>query len=184
MNSNYFLKTKRLGFRKWHEDDFDIANGIWGDFEVTKLIDTRGALSKEQVQEKLKIEIERNKEYGVQYWPIFLLETGENVGCCGLRPREISGGSYEIGFHVCQQHWRHGYAFEAAQAVIHYAFTTLKASSLFAGHNPNNEGSRQLLTKLGFRFTHDEFYMPTGLNHLSYEFTKENYVKLYSTGTL
>ena len=34
--------------------------------------------------------------------------------------------------------WGHGYATEAANAVINYAFEVIGAESLFAGHNPNN----------------------------------------------
>ncbi len=165
---NYFLKTKRLGFRKWEEEDLEIAKELWGDPEVTKLIDTRGKLSEEQVKQRLTEEIKREQEYRVQYWPIFLLETVENVGCCGLRPYDLDKGIYEIGFHIRSNHWRKGYASEAARAVIDHAFNNLKASALFAGHNPKNEPSKHLLEKLGFQYTHDEFYAPTGLKHPSY----------------
>jgi ribosomal-protein-alanine N-acetyltransferase len=39
---------------------------------------------------------------------------------------------------------------------------------LFAGHHPQNEGSRRVLDKLGFRFMGTTYYPPTGLQHLSY----------------
>jgi [ribosomal protein S5]-alanine N-acetyltransferase len=45
----------------------------------------------------------------------------------------------------------------------------LGASALFAGHHPDNTGSRRTLVKLGFRFTHDELYPPTGVMHPGYE---------------
>jgi hypothetical protein len=45
--------------------------------------------------------------------------------------------------------------------------------ALFAGHNPNNEKSGMLLGKLGFEYTHDEFYEPTGLQHPSYLLKRE-----------
>ncbi|HUV51221.1 MAG TPA: GNAT family protein, partial [Anaerolineae bacterium] len=49
---------------------------------------------------------------------------------------------------------------------------------LFAGHNPKNEASRHLLEKLGFRYSHDEYYAPTGLNHPSYMMTADEYDQL------
>jgi RimJ/RimL family protein N-acetyltransferase len=113
-------------------------------------------------------ELRTERECGVQYWPIFLLKGGEFVGCCGLRPYDLPRQIYEIGVHIRSRHWRQGYAFEAMQAALGYTFEHLKAKSLFAGHNPNNKASRQLLTKLGFRYTHDEHYPPTGLDHPSY----------------
>ncbi len=175
--NRYFLSTQRLGFRTWHEDDFEIAKTLWGDYEVTKLIDVRGKLSDEQVKEKLTTELERKNMYGAQYWPIFLLETGENVGCCGLRPRDAAQGIFEIGFHIRPKFWRQGFAFEAAQAVTKHAFSQLKVQRLFAGHNPQNEASKALLEKLGFKYTHDELYEPTGLQHPSYILTKEDFMR-------
>ena len=167
-NEKYFLKSNRLGFRLWHQDDLDIATELWGDYEVTKFFDARAKWSPDQVRERLDKEIRTEKEYGVQYWPIFLIDTNGHIGCCGLRPYDMPQGIYEIGFHIRSNHWRRGYAREAAMTVIDYAFNTLAVNGLFAGHNPRNSVSQHLLQQLGFRFTHYEYYPPTGLDHPSY----------------
>ncbi|MBT8366478.1 MAG: GNAT family N-acetyltransferase [Deltaproteobacteria bacterium] len=172
----YFMKTSRLGFRLWCEDDLDIATGLWGDFEVTKYFDARGKWSRDEVRERLAKEIKTAKEYGVQYWPIFLLETYRHVGCCGLRPYDLLQQIYEIGFHIRSNEWSRGYAREAAAAVIDYAFNTLNVNGLFAGHHPNNAVSQHLVKQLGFRYTHDEYYPPTGLNHPSYALKTHEYL--------
>ena len=164
----YFLRSERLGFRSWGAEDLDLAMGLWGDPLVTRLIDSRGQLSSEAVAERLEKEIATFTQFGVQYWPIFLLATHEHVGCCGLRPYDLPAEVYEFGVHIRSRHWGIGYAYESSRAVIDYAFGTLGVRSLFAGHNPKNDASRQLLVKLGFRHTHDEFYPPTGLLHPSY----------------
>ena len=65
--TKYFLKTMRLGFRSWKEEDLDLALGLWGDEQVTYLIDTRGELSKQQVWDKLGKEIALEKSQGIQY---------------------------------------------------------------------------------------------------------------------
>ncbi|HYM61526.1 MAG TPA: GNAT family N-acetyltransferase, partial [Thermoanaerobaculia bacterium] len=139
----------------------------WGDPEVTKWIDVRGCLSPDDVNERLEREIDSQRRHEVQYWPIFLLENDDHVGCCGLQPYDLPTRVYELGAHIRPAYWRRGLAKEAA-GVIEYAFNTLGASGLFAGHNPNNMASRGLLTALGFRYTHDELYPPTGLLHPSY----------------
>ena len=172
--SPYFLTSARLGFRRWAPGDLEIAVGLWGDPEVTKLLDSRGRLSRQQVRDRLAREIATQRTHEVQYWPIFLLTTGEHVGCCGLRPAR---GMLEIGFHVRYCHWRRGYASEAAARVIAHAFESLGAKALFAGHHPENGASRDLLRKLGFRHTHDESYEPTGLEHPSYRLTAEEYAR-------
>jgi RimJ/RimL family protein N-acetyltransferase len=163
---DYFLRSQRLGFRLWTEADIDLAMGLWGDPEVTRLIG--GPFSIQQVQQRLSCEIATFRGHGVQYWPIFLLTSGEHVGCCGLRPYRLEERVYELGAHVRKLHWGQGYAQEASRAVIRYAFEALGAAALFAGHHPANEVSRRLLLALGFAYTHDEYYAPTGLYHPSY----------------
>jgi RimJ/RimL family protein N-acetyltransferase len=175
--SGFFLRTDRLGFRTWSEHDLDLAIGLWGDLEVTRLIDARGKLSDDQVRERLLREIATAASYGMQYWPIFLIESQEHVGCCGLRPYDWPANILEIGFHICSAHWGCGYASEAASAVIDYAFGQLGATGLYAGHNPANHVSRHLLNKLGFRYTHDDYYAPTGVDHPAYLLTADDYNK-------
>jgi ribosomal-protein-alanine N-acetyltransferase len=172
-STQYFMRTQRLGFRQWSEADIELAVGLWGDGEVTKLIG--GPFSQEQIRERLTQEISNLNTYGVQYWPIFLLSRDVHLGCCGLRPYRLDQRIYEIGVHIRPAHWGHGYALEATRAVIRYSFIRLGAAGLFAGHNPTNEASRHLLQKLGFHHTHDEFYPPTGLQHPSYIFTADEF---------
>ena len=73
--------------------------------------------------------------------------------------------------HIRSGFWRRGFAREAALAVIAHGFDRLGASALFAGHNPDNAASRDLLRALGFVYTHDERHAPTGLMHPSYLMT-------------
>lgn len=166
MAEKYFLRTERLGFGKWDENMYFQAEVLWGDSNVTRLIG--GKLTEKDIHKRVLLEISNGNKYGVQYWPIFKLENDEFIGCCGLRPYNLDKKIYEIGFHISSKFWRQGFAFEAAKATICYAFNVLNVKSLFAGHNPNNIASGKLLEKLGFKYSHDEFYAPTGLRHPSY----------------
>ena len=164
---NFFLTTNRIGFSKWQKSDMNLAELLWGNPDVTRFICASGKFSEDDISARLEKEISNEKEYHVQYWPIFSLSSKSLIGCCGLRP--YRGNTYEIGFHLRPQFWGKGYAMEAATAVIDYAFSILKAEALFAGHNPNNIASSKVLLKLGFHYVGDEFYEPTGLYHPSYE---------------
>ena len=154
------MASERLGFGTWTKDDEALAAAIWGDPEVTKL--TGGPFEPWQVRERLASEISNFLRYRIQYWPLFRLDTGEHVGCCGLQPRDVAAGVLELGFQLRQEAWGQGYASEAAQAVIAWA-TTKGTSALIAGHHPQNLASRRVLQRLGFTYTHDEHYPPTGL---------------------
>ncbi len=173
----YFMKTERVGFSHWETGDTVFARSLWGDPEVTKYICATGVFSEEEVVKRLALEIENDRKYRIQYWPVFDLESGELVGCCGLRPR--TEGVYEIGFHLRPAFWGKGYASEAAEVVIRYAFDTLKANALFAGHNPKNVASKHRLLSLGFTYIGDEYYAPTGLYHPSYERKRRRDVQSY-----
>lgn len=173
MPDTYFLKTSRLGFRRWTPEDFPLAVSLWGDPEVTRL--TGGPFSEEKIRARFETELANHTAHRVQYWPIFLLADDDFVGCCGLRPFQLEDGIYETGYHLRPVHWRKGLAVEAARRVVAYAFETAGAKALFAGHHPQNEGSRRVLARLGFRYTHDRFYEPTGLMHPAYLLAKEEY---------
>lgn len=167
MKRKFFLKTDRIGFSEWCQNDIELAKLLWGNPEVTKYICTSGEFNDIDIANRLNTEILNKSMYGVQYWPIFELVTTDLIGCCGLRPHKTD--EYEIGFHLRPEYWGQGYATEAAKAIINYAFSALKAKKLFAGHNPNNTVSQKVLNKLGFYYVGDEFYEPTGLFHPSYE---------------
>lgn len=156
---DYFMASERLGFGRWTKDDDGLAATIWGDAEVTRL--TGGPFEPWQVRERLAVEISNHLRYGIQYWPLFRLDTGRHVGCCGMRPRDTAAGVLELGFQLRRDAWGQGYAVEAARAVIAWA-ATKGVSALIAGHHPENEASARVLRRLGFTYTHDEHYPPTG----------------------
>lgn len=168
---DYFLTTDRLGFRCWNESDLGLATGLWGDERVTALIG--GPFSEEMIRARLSGEMEHMRENAVQYWPIFLLQSGEHVGCAGLRPYRVQERIYELGVHLRPRFWGRGLATEAGRAVVAYGFSDLRAEAFFAGHNPQNDMSKSFLLKLGFTYVRDEFYPATGLMHPSYILRKE-----------
>jgi len=165
--------TERLVFSLWRTEHFPLALALWGDPRVSALIG--GPFSEAKARERLEMELSQQRVHRVQYWPIFLKEGSEHVGCCGLRPYDLPRGVYELGFQLRAEHRGKGLATEAARSVIKYAFETLGALGLFAGHHPQNSSSKRVLEKLGLRYTHDQLYPPTGLQHRSYLLTLDEY---------
>jgi RimJ/RimL family protein N-acetyltransferase len=164
------FRTERLVARSWRIEDLPLALELWGDPAVTALIDARGKLTAEQVEERLRAEIERERSSGVQYWALFDHRNGDFVGCGGLRPWIYTPGerNFEVGFHLVKRSWGKGLATEAALGALDYAWQKLRLSKVYAGHHPDNRASRRILERLGFEFVGDVFYEPTGLMHPSY----------------
>ena len=149
------METERLVFATWDERDQALAYALWGDHEVTKWISGSDVLSEEEVEARLAQEIEREKQDGVQYWALFQKDSDVFVGCCGLYPYAPEENTYELGFLLTRDHWGQGYAKEAAQAVVRYAFDKLEVSALVAEHHPDNEAAYHILIKLGFERMED-----------------------------
>jgi [ribosomal protein S5]-alanine N-acetyltransferase len=157
--------TTRLRFRAWRDDDLSLARAVFGDARVTALVG--GPFDDAQIAARLASELACQRAHGFAYWPVFVGD--DFVGCCGLKPRDLTAHILELGFYFTPASWGRGYATEAGHAVIAFAWSALTAHSLFAGHHPENAGSRATLAKLGFAYTHDELYPPTGRMHPGYE---------------
>jgi [ribosomal protein S5]-alanine N-acetyltransferase len=170
----YFLKTARLGFRCWAAHDLPLARELWSDIEVTRFFG--GPFSEEQIEAKLEGELARMKAYRFQYWAIHLLSGNEFVGCCGLRPYQPVEEVHELGFHLRPKYWGHGLAVEAARAAIAYAFDTIGAKGLSAGHHPGNLNSKKVIEKLGFVYSHNEYFPALGMDIPYYLLTRNDSV--------
>ncbi len=57
-----------------------------------------------------------------------------------------------LGYWIGQTHARKGYMREAIEALVHYAFTTLDLSRVEAACLPENDASRGVLEKAGFKY--------------------------------
>ena len=70
------------------------------------------------------------------------------IGCVGYRATENTHA--EMGYWIGKPYWGMGYATEAAQALIFYAFQKENFSYLTVGHFKENPASARVIAKLGF----------------------------------
>lgn len=164
----FWTTTSRLGFSVWTEGDTNLARLLWGDPLVTRYLCASGTFTPADIIDRLALEIDHQSRLGFQYWPLFSLNNGDLVGCCGVKPGNEGPKILEMGFHLRPSYWGRGLATEAGRRVIEHAFTELGAAELRAGHHPRNENSKRALEKLGFQYLRDSFYAPTGLMHPLY----------------
>lgn len=161
--------TERLEFRNWKEGDYALASEIWGDPEVMKY--AGGALTPQRIAERIQVEISNFETFGIQYWPLFHKQ--DFIGCCGLKPFDPTQNIYELGFYIRKTAWGNGYAGEAAAAVIRFAFSAaLTTDKLFAVHHPDNNGSKNVLQKLGFQYSHHQYFKLNDVEEPCYYLSK------------
>jgi ribosomal-protein-alanine N-acetyltransferase len=136
------VSSARLTFRSWTEKDAALAEALWCDSEVTHYFG--GAMTREQAHNRLDIERERENRLGVQYWPMFLRETGEFVGCAGLRQWQMDPKMIEAGVHLMRSSWGLRLGEEALRTVLAYGFETLGLPTIVAGHGIGHNNSQKI----------------------------------------
>lgn len=72
------------------------------------------------------------------------------IGWCGLTRWNPDYRSARVGYCFDDAAWGHGYATEAARAVLQWAFATLDLNRVQAETDTRNAASARVLEKLGF----------------------------------
>lgn len=95
---------------------------------------------------------------GVGRWAVVRRDTGEFIGWCGVKlvnDATTNGRTnyYDLGYRLLPRHWGLGYASEAAQACLRYAFEILKLPELNATVMQGNAASCKIVEKLGLTKT-------------------------------
>jgi RimJ/RimL family protein N-acetyltransferase len=81
---------------------------------------------------------------------VLVVADRERVGVVELDPIDREAGVAELAFWVHPDHRRRGYAREAVELVVGYAFDELRLHKVTASAFAPNEASRGLLESLGF----------------------------------
>src|SRR5882724_1192533 len=88
---------------------------------------------------------------------VFLIENNHTpIGVVGIdwcRPEEP-----ELGYWLGLEHWGHGFATEAARAVIDFTFEEFNVEHLISGARVANPSSRNILEKCGFQWSGVELH--------------------------
>lgn len=170
--------TARLTFRSWTDQDAALAEALWCNPEVTHYFG--GALTRKQARDRLHAECERESRFGIQYWPIFLRETGEFAGCAGLRPWSMDPNIIEAGVNLMRSAWGLRLGEDALRAVLAFGLNTLDLPTIVAGHGIGHVNSQKLLERMRFQYTHDILWGPKAIEVRMYAITAETW---RATGT-
>jgi RimJ/RimL family protein N-acetyltransferase len=84
-------------------------------------------------------------------WLIYVAGVRKPVGWVSLRIAERDAGRGEIGYSVIREYRSRGIASEAVRALLGEAFDSARLASVNAYCVPDNEPSRRLLERIGFR---------------------------------
>lgn len=145
------IVTKRLILRPLEHADAADVQHLAGDWDVASTTQNiphpypDGAA--EQWIESTHSQYQRGS--GVAF-AITLRENGELIGVISLSIHS-QPESAEIGYWVGKPYWNHGYATEAAMAMLDYGFNTLHLNRLYARHMSRNPASGRVMQKIGMQ---------------------------------
>ena len=142
------LETPRLLLREFTPADASALEAILGDPVAMQYypasFDRRG------IEEWIGKNIGCYQRDGHGLWAMMLKDSGELIGDCGCTLQEVEGTNHvEVGYHVRRDLWGKGYATEAAQACMEYAFNRLGARRVISIIRPENMQSRRVAEKNG-----------------------------------
>lgn len=172
------LVTERLILRPWQEDDLE-------DFFAYASIEGVGQMAgwtpHRDIDESRNILV-----HFIQGKNIFALEhQGKVIGSLGIEmyneplyPELSPLTGREIGYVLSKDYWGQGLMPEAVEAVIHYLFETVELDFIIVGHFAQNDRSRRVIVKNGFRYiqtTPYETRYDTVETSLEYILTKEEW---------
>jgi [ribosomal protein S5]-alanine N-acetyltransferase len=73
------------------------------------------------------------------------------IGCAGLRDIDREHSQAELGFWIGREWWGHGYAREAASAVVRFGFEQLGLNRICAHHMARNPAAGKVLQHIGMQ---------------------------------
>lgn len=147
------LETKRLIIRHLTTDDAEFTLRLVNEPSFIAGIGDRGIRSLEQATNYLLDgPMSSYRHHGHGPYLLALRETLVPIGMCGLLKR-IQFDDVDLGYALLPEFWSQGFAFEAASAVLEFAYASLEVPRTLGLVSPDNTASIGLLEKLGFSFS-------------------------------
>ncbi|GIF12094.1 GNAT family N-acetyltransferase [Actinoplanes teichomyceticus] len=149
MNRTPELVTARLRLRQWTDADLAGWAAMNADPRVREFFP--GALTREQAAASLDHFRAGLAARGWGWWAVEVTATGEFIGMAGLDPvdDDVPVTGVEAGWRLAAPAWGHGYATEAARAVLDHGFRVLRLPEILAITVAGNARSRAVMERLG-----------------------------------
>lgn len=146
------VETERLRIRRLSADDCSFILALVNEPSWIRYIGDKRVRTREDALRYLQNgPLAMYERAGFGLCAVELKETGEPIGICGLIKRDTLDDA-DLGFAFLPAFWRKGYAFEAARAVLSHGADVLGLRRIVAILTSDNDSSKMLLQKLGFRF--------------------------------
>lgn len=153
------FETERLVARQLSRQDLPALTEILSDPEVMKY-SVRGVCDEDATGKFIDWCVECYSSYGTGPWALLEKKSGDLIGFCGVGPElidEVEEAS--LGYRLARKFWNKGFATEAVNGVIGYAFHQKHCDSVVVIIEPEHSASVRVTEKAGFgNYTIHEFH--------------------------
>lgn len=168
------LETERLILRPMNESDIEDVYKMRRDDEIMRFI-REPVMSRKEAEDWINMISSRWAKDEIGFCSVIERASGKFAGWCGLWQLK-ENNEIEVGYAIAKNFWKKGYASEAAEAVLNYAFNGLGLKTVVAVARPENAGSRRVMEKIGMKFDYIGKFYERDLVH--YSITKEEFQKI------
>ena len=144
------LKTSNLELRPWRESDAVELYELAKNPNIGPIAGWPPHESVEYSSNIIKTVFSKNETYAI-------IKDSKLIGSIAILIHPDGNyywgdGCGEIGYWIGEEYWGHGFAFEASEILLHHAFFDLKLERIYATYHVENNQSRRVLEKLGFKY--------------------------------
>ncbi len=148
------LETDRLILRDLQESDLPALFALNQDPEVMQYFPKPYSQAESlRLYQGIQDEV---KAYGYSLWAVEEKSSQEFIGLVGLHHSDLrifaGKEAVEIGWRLRKEFWNRGYATEAAQACLDFAFQQTGLSEVYSFTSLLNLPSQKVMQKLGMEF--------------------------------
>jgi ribosomal-protein-alanine N-acetyltransferase len=163
-NTLDIFKTNRLTIKEISRINIEKLSSILSD-ETTMRYTATGAQNHEQMVEFIKNCERQYRENGFGHWAIFITETNELIGLCGLNKHLVDGEEHtHVNYRLGSKYLGNGFATEAVKGVKNYCTEFLSIDNLSAIIEPSNDDSIKVVERLGFKLIKQTIFKSLKVN--------------------
>lgn len=144
------LTTTRLRLRPFADTDADALFALMSDPRVTRYWDAPPWRDRARVARFIAACRQMEQDGTGARVVLERIDDGAFIGWCGLFEWNPDHRSAALGYCLAENAWGHGYATEAAGALLQWAFDTLDLNRVQSETDTRNLASARVLEKLGF----------------------------------
>jgi len=149
---NYIISTKRLGLRKWIEEDVSACIDMNKDPEVMKYFpETMTDLETMAMISRIRQRFEKS---GFGFYAVEKKSTKEFIGFTGFGIPSFDSfftPCIEIGWRFKKDEWGNGFATEAATACLQFGFEKLEFEKILSFTSVLNLKSETVMQRIGMK---------------------------------